>query len=193
AARRALFTLEAPKDLKKLVKAEELIGQVESNPAKTQRNLESAVKLLDEVVKRHPDYWDARLLRGIAFRRSGDLDAGEVDFLAVMAQEPDQPLAILNLGLVARERRDSAAALGHVRRAFALAPKDLQIVLNTGFVALDSGECPLANEALSQARVLVPAGSVPAEQDPVTPLADEIQAQCGTARRAIDTRGKDSP
>lgn len=174
-AQKALFAIEHPKDLDKLVKAEKKVQTVSENPKTVEREMTEAIALLDGLVASHPDVWEMRQLRGDAQRRLGSPDAARRDYESVLAQVPEQPDALMSLALMHRDLALPAESADFARRAMAAAPRDARILVNAGFCLLDAGQCDDAKRAANRARTVYPR-EVPT--DPLDTLDDEIEARC---------------
>lgn len=174
-AQKALFAIEHPKDLDKLVKAEKLVQTVSTNPKTVERDMGAAVKLLDELIAAHPTVWEMRQLRGDAQRRLGHPDHAKFDYEAVLEQVTEQPDALISLALMHRDLGETEASAGYARRAAANAQRDARILVNAGFCLLDAGQCDEAKRAANRARTVYPRE---VSTEPLDTLDDEIKIRC---------------
>ncbi|MDK2971733.1 MAG: hypothetical protein PWP23_1488 [Candidatus Sumerlaeota bacterium] len=173
--RKSIFAIEYPRDLRNLVEAEKLVYEIGNDPEKGRKKLEKAVKILNPFIEKHPDLWEALLLRGMARRYLGETTQARFDFEKVLEYVPDQPNALINLALVFRDQRNYYFSVEYARRAAEAAPRDPMILANAGFVLLDSDRCDEASEMLARADALIPDD---VEGDPLGPLAEEIATRC---------------
>lgn len=76
---------------------------------------------------------------GNRYHRAGDQSRAETIFRAVLAQAPNQPAALLSLGIIARQNKLYLEAAKLMERTVALAPKYHQAYNNLGTVYTDLG------------------------------------------------------
>lgn len=174
-AQKALFAIEHPKDLDKLVKAEKLVQTVSTDPKAVQRDMTQAVTILDGLIATHPGVWEMRQLRGDAQRRLGAPDAAKLDYESVIAQVPEQPDALMSLALMHRDLGELEASAGYARRAVANAQRDARVLVNAAFCLLDAGQCDDARRAANRARTVYPREM---STEPLDTLDDEIKTRC---------------
>lgn len=141
AARLNLFAVQHPRSHERMMRAEALVNEAARPDGYDQRALQRALDLADQVAADHPDLWEALLLRGTALRRMGQADAARVDFQGVLAIQPGQPNALINLAMADRDLGSREAALSRAAEARAAAPRNLFIAVNAAFIHLDFGDC----------------------------------------------------
>ncbi len=78
----------------------------------------------------------------------GQIDTAEAHFRAMVEQRPEFAPAHRSLGFVLRRKRDHAGAKAAFARACALVPDDMELLLNFGQSAVDSGAAEEAEHAL---------------------------------------------
>ncbi|NTV94547.1 MAG: tetratricopeptide repeat protein [Thiobacillus sp.] len=88
--------------------------------------------------------------------RAGNLDAAEQIYRMVLADGPDEPVALQFLGILQHQRGDHEAALELLRRAAALSPDDPGLFNNLGNVLLEAGRLDEAIAAYRRCLALVP-------------------------------------
>ncbi len=91
----------------------------------------------------------------VAFER-GDLDAGRAKFEELLALEPENIVALVNLGSLEYRAGRLEEAEAHLRRATRISPESFSAWLTLGVVAHDAEKLDLALAALFQAVVLDP-------------------------------------
>lgn len=79
------------------------------------------------------------IVLGNAYHRAGDLARAETIFRIILGQKPDQPAALLSLGIIARQNGRSVEAIRLIERAIAIAPNYHQAHNNLGTVYTDAG------------------------------------------------------
>lgn len=77
---------------------------------------------------------DERIRAAIALHRTGDIDAAEAAYRAILAETPEQPDALHFLGLVMHDRRQPEAAIAMIRRSLAACPTNAAALNNLGNV-----------------------------------------------------------
>ncbi len=156
AVRKSIFAIRHPRQMRDMVKAEEMIREETESAEPSEKNLRKAVGLMDPIVADHPDIWEPRLMRGVALRRLGRGEEAQADFEAVLALVPDQPNAHLNLGLIERDRGGFETAAGHAWTAASLAPRDPLISVNAALILVDAGQCDKAAQVLDAGGESIP-------------------------------------
>jgi len=96
----------------------------------------------------------------LAAHRRGDLDAAERGYRAALTLEPDAPLAVHYLGVVAYQRGQPADALPLLERAVALVPGEPEFHNNLGLVLAALDRHADAIGAYRRALVLRPAHAI---------------------------------
>ncbi|MDX1971365.1 MAG: tetratricopeptide repeat protein [Candidatus Sumerlaeia bacterium] len=155
-AEKAIFALQDPEQLEKLVELERLLQRDDLQAPKQQTKLREAITTMDAVLERYPDFWEPRLMRGVAHRRLGNLELADADFARVLEVAPEQPNALLNRGLVAQEIGQFPTALEFARKALDTAPNDPLIVSNGILILINAKECEEAGKRLNQLGGVLP-------------------------------------
>lgn len=96
------------------------------------------------------------LQRGIALKQQGRPQEAEALFRALLANHPDNPLVLTELGMLAGENGASSQAAAYFSRAAALAPRDSATLSNLGAALTDVAEHEGAIDALERAVALTP-------------------------------------
>jgi Flp pilus assembly protein TadD len=86
-----------------------------------------------------------------ALHQAGKLDAAEAAYAAVLAEAPDDPVALINAGALALSRGDLANALARLARAVAQVPGNAVARNNLGFAQLRAGRVPEALASIDRA------------------------------------------
>lgn len=174
--RKAIFSLEDEPSMRRLIEAEELITNVTDDSRRGRRNLRRGIDLLDPIVEKYPDFWEPRLLRGIAHRRLGDNREARADFNAVLREVETQPNALVNLALLDRDEELPRSSVRRARQAVDAAPRDPQILVNAALVMIHAGECEQAEELSDRLEAVLPPDDAPALMEPLRELFAE---KCG--------------
>jgi predicted O-linked N-acetylglucosamine transferase (SPINDLY family) len=88
--------------------------------------------------------------------KAGKLPEAESAIRTVLAQQPDHPMALLSLGIIARQSGDPAAAIGLMKRAIEIAPTYHQAFNNLGNIYAAQGRLDEAVEHYKTAIELHP-------------------------------------
>jgi Flp pilus assembly protein TadD len=87
------------------------------------RDPRGALKLLDPLIRAHPENTAARLLRARAFFLAAQLRSAELEFQLVLEREPDNAYAHFALGRTLERAGRADEAMRHFRLAAALDPR----------------------------------------------------------------------
>jgi lysophospholipase L1-like esterase len=137
--------------------------------ARLDNDAETAVALLDDVIRLAPDNTEALYHRGLALRRLSRRPEALADFQHIVAVEPDSALGLFVGGMLAYEQGDSAGAEPMLRRALDLDSTMGRARYALARILIDRGALTEAERELKMASVLM--------TDPVDvkPLLLEIQ------------------
>lgn len=171
-----MFKIDHPDDEKKLQKAREQIFQVKATTYSEmdRKALNKALKTLDDLTAKHPDFWNIYFLRGTANRRLDNREAARRDFERVRQLFPNEPNATMELALLSRDEERFAEAATLADSATTNAPKDPLFAMNAGFIYIEAGMCDKAWEQYRRTARLVGAQNA-------GPLLDELQIRCKQA------------
>ncbi len=95
-------------------------------------------------------------LDGAVAFEGGDLEAGRAKFTRLLELEPENIVALVNLGSLEYRAGRLEEAEAHLRRATRLSPESFSAWLTLGVTAHDAGKLDLALAALFQAVLLDP-------------------------------------
>ncbi|MCC7391329.1 tetratricopeptide repeat protein [Candidatus Sumerlaeota bacterium] len=167
----ALFKLDNAKAEKDFQAARKLVFQPEVDWAKMKPDLEKAVKQLNPLIEKYPDFWNGYFVRGVAYRRLNEVALAEKDLQKVLSLHPDEPNATMELALMKRDQYDFAAAADFAEKAIALAPRDPMFAINGGLIMIEAGRCDRAWELyrISAKMVGEPNAAI---------LRDQLEARC---------------
>lgn len=84
--------------------------------------LENGIALLEAVIELAPNLAAPRIDLGIAYHRSGDLEAAENQLLLALESNPDHPIALNELGILQRKSGRFAEARRSYEAALAIYP-----------------------------------------------------------------------
>lgn len=176
AALRSLFAFNHPKeerDFQRAVKLvfDELLAGREPDPKAQLRDLERALKLLDPIAAKFPDFFNARFVRGVAYRMLGRTEEARTELKRALELSPGEPNAHIQYALLLRDLKEYPEAVVHARAATDQSPRDPTILMNAGLIFVDAGNCAGAREMASRVSALVGPGAA-------TPLTDEIAIRC---------------
>lgn len=115
-----------------------------------------AIAAYDRAIERVPEdnrmRWVLYYSRGIAYERSGDMAASEVDFRAALAVNPEQPQVLNYLGYsLVEQQRNLDEALDMIERAVAASPDSGYIVDSLGWVLYRLGRYEEAVDQMERA------------------------------------------
>jgi len=119
-----------------------------------------AADVLREILKRNPDFRDARFQLGAIYEKIGRMDDAEREFRALLDKHPDDAAALNYLGYSLADRGmklDDAEKL--IREAVRLAPGNGAYRDSLGWVEFKRGRYPQALEDLREALRLLPEDS----------------------------------
>jgi tetratricopeptide (TPR) repeat protein len=117
-----------------------------------QKNLNSAIKLYDEVIALSPKQINYRYHRGLIFERTNQIVRAESDFNFVIKQGKIKADALNALGYLLVKHTDRLdEAKTHIERAFKLKPNDAVIMDSLGWVYYRTGEVKKAENYLRKA------------------------------------------
>jgi tetratricopeptide (TPR) repeat protein len=86
------------------------------------KNADVAIKLLDAVIRLHPDYIEGWNQRATIYYMKNDYNRSVQDIEQVLAREPRHFGALAGLGMIMQELGDDKRALDAFRRALAVNP-----------------------------------------------------------------------
>ncbi|CAN5462645.1 hypothetical protein BH09SUM1_BH09SUM1_33470 [soil metagenome] len=167
----AVFGLRYPKEEKKFQEARGLVFTKVENSADMAKNLRRAISTLDPIVEKHPDFWNALFVRGVAHRRLNEPEAAAKDYEKVLSLYSNEPNTTMELALLKRDAHDFAGSAELAAKAVELAPKDPAFAMNAGFIFLDADRCEAAWDQYRRALRMV------GEQNSA-PLKDELDIRC---------------
>lgn len=168
---RTLFALENPREEKDFKRAVDLVFKGEDSEEEAIENAEKAMKLLNPVAEKFPDFFNVFLVRGLAHRGLQDYPAAEKDLRRAHELQPTEPNAALQLGMTLAAAGRVEEAMPFIDRAVEFAPRDPSVLINAAFVRLEAGRCAEAEDLVPTLEALVgPEG--------VQPLVDEIAVRC---------------
>jgi tetratricopeptide (TPR) repeat protein len=112
------------------------------------RDFERALKLHASYPGTIPNCWNNL---GLLSARAGDTDLAIQDFLRALEIDPQHPIALLNLGVAYRQKKDWPQAQKILERALALAPDDPEVNYNLGMVFAQQNDAERASQYLQKA------------------------------------------
>lgn len=167
----AIFRIRFPKDEKQFQEARKLVFQPETDFTRIAKDLKKAVKMLDPLVDKHPEFWNGYFIRGVAHRRLNEVEPAQADLEKVLSLFPNEPNATMELALMKRDLYDFQAAADLAEKAIKLAPRDPMFAINGGLIMLEAGRCERARELYRAATLMV------GEENTVI-LKDQIDIRC---------------
>ncbi len=170
-AERTLFAVQFPDEEKKFQAAVKDVFAMEKDPERKVKQAEGAIKRLNPIVERHPDFFNARFTRAVALRMAGDNMKAREDLEHVLKLHPDEGNALIQMALLMRDEGELKEATGYARRAAEAAPRDPTVLMNAAFIELDAGNCPEAVGLCDQVDRLAGPGAS-------EPVRVEISARC---------------
>ena len=172
-----LARLRAASELDALDRTDEAVAQLKAMAAERPNNSEPLSELGD-ILRAHkrfaeaaaaydsalartpnpkPSDWRLYYSRGVALERSGQWPRAEADLKRALALQPDQPLVLNYLGYSWIDRGENLTdALGMIKRAVELRPRDGYIVDSLGWAYFRLGDFPQATHYLERAIELLP-------------------------------------
>src|SRR5262245_26459822 len=103
--------------------------------------------------------------RGMALREAGDLIGAEAAYRAAIAEAPDWPAPVYNLGLLCKYESRWQESFDYNRQAAELQPDDEASWWNLGIAATALSNWPEARRAWAACGIEVPSGDGPPEFD----------------------------
>jgi tetratricopeptide (TPR) repeat protein len=116
-----------------------------------QDRVEEALAIVQEVVRRRPDHFVARLAHGRALLFAGNLAAAEEEFREAVRLKPDSVATQSELASILRRRNKFREAADTYRIAVQLKPQDASSYYNLGLCLENLGDRPGAVAALRKA------------------------------------------
>ncbi len=113
-----------------------------------------AVALLAKVIEAHPEFIDARNLLGLARIRSSDFAGATADYQVVLSRQPNNPPALLGLGMIHYWRRETALADDLLDRALRADPAARDALVFKADLRFADGHIATAVDLLREARRL---------------------------------------
>lgn len=104
-----------------------------------QRRCHEALACFERALKINPFHAGVLNSKGVALQRLNDLDGAEECYRLILAEEPDNTLALNNLGAIMRARALPEQAEIFFDRALAVDPNDAKIIFNRGMARLARG------------------------------------------------------
>ena len=142
---------------------------------------DSALAMLRDELKRHPDDLDLQFEIGSAYERSGDKKAAERTFLDILSKHPDHAGTLNYLGYMwAESGVNLERAAEMLNRAVKQEPKNGAYIDSLGWVYYQQGKLDLAEKYLTDATRLLPRDATVHEH-----LGD-VFAKRGEFHRALD-------
>jgi tetratricopeptide (TPR) repeat protein len=172
-----IFRLEHPKDEKEFQSVRELVFSQESDARRRERDYRRALTRLDPLIRKHPEFWNAYFVRGVAHRRLDQRDQAKADLGKVLELNPAEANATMELALLHRDEFQFNEAADLAEKAVSLAPRDPIFAINAGFVLIEAGRCARAWELYRTALRMV------GEQN-TAPLRDMLELRCPDGEEA---------
>jgi len=169
-SRRALFILDHPRDEKKFQECVRRFFEAlrEKEPKRT-RELERVERDTAQLVRAHPDFWNAWETRAWTLRRLGRYEEARAALDHVLELHPGEPNAYHELGLLLRETGHLEEARAQMLRALSIAPRDAATLMNLAICEAELGRFGDAEERLKAAEERIGAENV-------APLREYISA-----------------
>ena len=113
-----------------------------------------AVTLLSKVVEAHPEFIDAHNLLGLARIRTSDFAGATAEYQAVLNRQPNNPPALLGLGMIHYWRRETALADDLLDRALRADPAARDALVFKADLRFADGQITAAVDLMREARRL---------------------------------------
>ncbi|MBI1290422.1 tetratricopeptide repeat protein [bacterium] len=166
-----IFRIENPKDEATFQSVRELVFAQSADRRQLERDYKKAISRLSPLIERHPTFWNARFVRGVAYRRLDEREKAKIDLEAVLEIYPEEPNATMELALMTRDNLDFAGAAKLAERAVELAPRDPIFAVNAGFIMIEAGNCDRAWDLYRQSLRMV-------GEENTAPLLDQLNLRC---------------
>jgi Flp pilus assembly protein TadD len=114
---------------------------------------------LQALINRYPDFWEARMLLGIALRRLERWDDARRQFEAVI-EERSVPAAEKELTGIYSKLGDLPKALEFAKRAYEAQPDDPEVVANYAAALLENDELTEAYKYARRAQTMAPTDEI---------------------------------
>jgi tetratricopeptide (TPR) repeat protein len=149
-----------------------------------------AIEICHSHVPQQPGYISGHVVLGQALYDAGELDQAQQTFEAALALDPENLIALRQLGDIARNRRDYREARGWYTRLLEVDPQNDEIVAQLGEIALAEGEgseragnAPSPSSETQEAQIRAATATAVAEDEieqPAAPVAiDESADETG--------------
>jgi len=119
------------------------------------KEVDKAMTEWREAIKLNPDS-EARHMLGQAYYSKGDIEAARKEWEGILARDPNNFMALNNLGSLFKEQGQGAKALDYYSRALAANPKLATAHLNMGIIYSGQGDSGRAKAELTRALELDP-------------------------------------
>ena len=169
-----IFRLKNPKVHAQFAEVQPLVTTPPANASERDRNMKQAIKKLGPMIEAHPDFWNARFVRGMAYRRSGDNAKALADFEAVLAIVPREPNSLMERALALRDERRFKEAADSADLACEIGKRDPLFAINGGLIMLEDKRCDRAWELYRRAVRMV-------GEDAAAVLRVELDVRCPAA------------
>jgi len=96
------------------------------------------------------------LRQGVDAEQKGNLETAQWNYEQALKMQPDNPIALKRLGLIAANRGDDQSAANYLGKAFRLTPDDHEVLMGLGFAMIQLNQPLWALAGLSRAAALRP-------------------------------------
>jgi tetratricopeptide (TPR) repeat protein len=103
-------------------------------------DLKSAVKDLEKLTEKHPDFYVGYIELGMILAAQQENDRAEEVFLTALTQQPDRSWAYVGMGVVLNNKQDYESAAGYLEKAVEIEPNSVNAQLQLGHALFKLGD-----------------------------------------------------
>lgn len=167
----ALFRLENPEEEERFQRLREIVLTRYESMEERQKRLPRAIRGLDALIERTPDFWNGYYLRAKANRLLDNREAARSDLEKALELEPGEPNSTMELALLERDDLSMERAADLAASAVENAPRDPLFALQAGLIFIDAQQCEKAWEMQRKAVKMIGEANAAV-------LTDQLEARC---------------
>lgn len=171
------FRMDHPSDESRFQDARKLVfdNDPRKAPDAVRKDLERALRIMDPLMEKHPEFWNGYFVRGVAHRRLDQREAARADLERVIELQPGEPNATMQLALMERDEYNFQRAAELAEQALVLAPRDPLFAINAGLIMIEAGNCDRAWELYGRAIRMIGEANAAV-------LKEELDVRCARAQ-----------
>ena len=150
-----IFRIKNPGDEEDFQEARRRVFGKYDDSKDLKKAMRKAVKELNPLIEKHPDFWNGYFIRGVALRRLNETEQAQADLRKVLELQPGEPNATMELALLLRDLYEFEKAAELADKAVELAPRDPLFAVNAGLIMIEVERCERAWELYRRAVKMV--------------------------------------